>query len=66
MEGFGAQGVELVNESDAVALLALQGPESEPILAPLCDVDLSTLGYYRFVESRAAGKPCVVSRTGYT
>ncbi len=55
-----------MNESDEVALLALQGPESEAILAPISEVDLAGVGYYRFVEGRVAGVPCVVSRTGYT
>jgi aminomethyltransferase len=58
--------VELVNESDEVALLALQGPISEGILASLTDADLASVGYYRFVEDRVAGEPCVISRTGYT
>jgi aminomethyltransferase len=58
--------VELVNESDEVALLALQGPASEPILGTLTDADLASVGYYRFVEGRVAGEPCVISRTGYT
>ncbi|UCC82073.1 MAG: glycine cleavage system aminomethyltransferase GcvT [Gemmatimonadota bacterium] len=66
LERFGPDGVELVNESDAIALLALQGPDSEAILTPLSELDPSTLGYYRFAESRVAGEPCVVSRTGYT
>ncbi len=65
-ERYGAGGVELVNESDDVALLALQGPDSERILAPLTDVDLAGLRYFRFAEGRVAGEPCVVSRTGYT
>jgi aminomethyltransferase len=66
LERFGSDGVKLVNESDAIALLALQGPDSEAILTPLSDLDPSTLGYYRFAESRVVGEPCVVSRTGYT
>jgi aminomethyltransferase len=65
-EEFGGAGVELVNESDGVALLALQGPNSESILAPLTDLDLAALRYYRFAESRVAGEACLVSRTGYT
>jgi aminomethyltransferase len=63
---YGGDGVELVNESDQVALLALQGPESESILAPLTDVDVGSLRYFGFAEGRVAGEPCVVSRTGYT
>lgn len=66
LERFGSDGVELANESDAIALLALQGPDSEAMLAPLSDLDPSALGYYRFAESRVVDEPCVVSRTGYT
>ncbi len=65
-DGLGFGDVELRDDSDNVALLALQGPESEAILAPLSDVDLSSIGYYRFVEGKVLREPCVVSRTGYT
>ncbi len=58
--------IELIDESDQIALLALQGPASEDILAPLTDLDASAIGYYRFAEGRVLGEPCVVSRTGYT
>jgi aminomethyltransferase len=65
--GFPASGqVELVNESDEVALLALQGPRSEAILDELTDADLSSVGYYHFIEGRVDDQPCVISRTGYT
>ncbi len=47
-------------------MLALQGPESEAILEPLTDLDVSAIKYYRFAEGRVAGVACVVSRTGYT
>ncbi|UCC49478.1 MAG: glycine cleavage system aminomethyltransferase GcvT [Gemmatimonadota bacterium] len=63
---WGQAGIELVDESDAVGLLALQGPESEAILEPLTDLDVSAIKYYRFAEGRVAGVACVVSRTGYT
>jgi aminomethyltransferase len=52
--------------SDDIALLALQGPQAESILAPLTDADLPSIEYYHFVESTLAGVPCIVSRTGYT
>ena len=61
-----AGGVELVDESDRIGLLALQGPESETILEPLTPLDASAIKYYRFAEGEVAGVPCVVSRTGYT
>jgi len=41
--------VEIVDESDDWALLALQGPEAEDILQNLTDADLSALQYYRYV-----------------
>ena len=63
---FEAAGVELINESDDVALLALQGPQSELFLGRLTDEDLSGIGYYRFVEGRVDGQACAISRTGYT
>lgn len=65
-ESLGFEDVELRDDSDAVALLALQGPESEAILGPLSAVDLASIGYYRFEEGSVSQEPCVVSRTGYT
>lgn len=48
------------------ALLALQGPRAEAILAPLTDLDLPRIRYYRFAEGRVAGVPATVARMGYT
>jgi aminomethyltransferase len=56
----------LEDVSDDTALLALQGPKAAEILAPLTDVDLSAIKYYHFAEGKVAGRPCLVSRTGYT
>lgn len=61
-----AAGVQMMDESDGVALLALQGPKSEAILGRLTDESLSDVGYYRFIEGRVEGELCVISRTGYT
>lgn len=58
--------VTLVDVSDGYGLIALQGPKAFGILAGLSSVDLSGLGYYRFVEGEIAGTPCIISRTGYT
>jgi aminomethyltransferase len=57
---------ELRDRSDEIALLALQGPKAAAVLAPLTDVDLESIAYYHFREGRVAGRPAVVSRTGYT
>lgn len=58
--------VHLEDESDGVGLLALQGPSSRRILAPLASEDLDSIGFYEFTQGHVAGAPCVISRTGYT
>ncbi len=59
--------VKLVDTSDHVALLALQGPRAQAALQPLmAGIDLETIGYYKFTTGEVAGVPCIVSRTGYT
>ena len=58
--------VEITDDSDDIALIALQGPASQRILAPLTAADLGSIGYYRFAEGPVAGADAVISRTGYT
>ena len=58
--------VELVDLSDGMALLALQGPKAQEILAPMTDADLEAVGYYRFTEGTVDGASTIISRTGYT
>jgi aminomethyltransferase len=60
------EGVEVVDKSDATALLAVQGPKSLQTLQKLTSVDLSTISYYHFVRGVLAGVPMLISRTGYT
>jgi aminomethyltransferase len=50
----------------ATALVAVQGPRSAEILAPLTDVQLEDLRYYAIAEGEVAGIPAHVARTGYT
>jgi aminomethyltransferase len=57
---------EVRNRSDDFALLALQGPRAEEILARLTALELEALKYFHFTESEVAGQPVMVSRTGYT
>ena len=61
-----AAGVELENRHGPSALIALQGPRSAEILAPLADAAVAAIGAYRCVESRVAGAHALVARTGYT
>jgi aminomethyltransferase len=58
--------VEIEDVSDAYGALALQGPTSRDLLQQLADADLSGLGYFHLVETKLAGIPISVSRTGYT
>ncbi len=58
--------VEFEDRSDETALLALQGPKAQEVLAPLTETNLEEIGYYRFADGRVAGFPAVISRTGYT
>src|SRR5438876_39332 len=58
--------VQITNQSDATALLALQGPEAQAILQPLTEVDLSTVRYYHCAPGTVNGTNCIISRTGYT
>jgi aminomethyltransferase len=62
----GANGVVIEDESAAVALMALQGPQSQSILSRITEIDLDSVPYYRFDRGEVAGARCVVSRTGYT
>lgn len=60
------EGVELTDESNSFALLALQGPRAQEVLAELTGCDLSQVRYYGFVRDEVAGAPALISRTGYT
>lgn len=62
----GGFAIEIDDRSESTALLALQGPRAEPILARLSDAPLADLGYYRFRTGSIAGVPALISRTGYT
>lgn len=60
------EDVELRNESDETALLALQGRKAEATLQKLTDVDLAAIKFYWFAKGAVAGIPAMISRTGYT
>ncbi len=59
--------VEIVNLSEGISQLALQGPLAERILQKLTDYDLSAIKYYWFAQVvTVGGIKALVSRTGYT
>lgn len=58
--------VEVLDESDDWALLALQGPKSEAVLSGLCGEDLSGAKYYSILGAQIEGVSVLLARTGYT
>lgn len=62
--------VDVVDESGGTALLALQGPRSAEVLAPLLDTAgreaLGELKYYASTPACVAGVEVLLARTGYT
>jgi aminomethyltransferase len=58
--------VELQNASDEIALLALQGPQSQKILDKLTSANLNALEFYHFGIGTVEGLTMIISRTGYT
>lgn len=59
--------VELEDQSEKTALLALQGPLAVEILAGLTDAPVAGIGGFRFIpQAQVAGADALISRTGYT
>jgi aminomethyltransferase len=63
-----AEGLDatLVDRSDELGLVALQGPRAQEILDSLTDVNLDDIAYYHFGVGTVAGCTATISRTGYT
>jgi aminomethyltransferase len=62
-----AARVEVVDEGDDWAQIAVQGPLAEATLQPLTTLSLSEMGARHHAIATVAGVPgCIVARTGYT
>jgi aminomethyltransferase len=60
-------GAELDDQSDATALIAVQGPAAVGIVAGLAGgADLAAVPRFHFARAEVAGVPCTACRTGYT
>jgi len=59
--------VEIEAITRSMPHLGLQGPRARQALAPLCEANISDLGYFRFIPepTKVGGVPCFVSRTGF-
>jgi len=64
-ESVGRLDAEVVEASADYGVLALQGPRSREILAPLAP-EIAALPFFGLVGTKIADAPVVVSRTGFT
>jgi aminomethyltransferase len=62
----GGANVRLRDISNETALLAVQGPAAEGILAGVTNLPVANIRYYHFARGTVAGAQCFASRTGYT
>ncbi|MCE9564857.1 MAG: glycine cleavage system aminomethyltransferase GcvT [Planctomycetes bacterium] len=60
------KNIEIVDQTDHTAMIAIQGPKSVELVAGLFDDDVSKLKYYYAMPTLYCRQQCVVSRTGYT
>ncbi len=64
--GFGLDCL-VADVSNELAALALQGPNSRPILREVTTgIELENIGYYRLASTTIAGIPLTITRTGFT
>ena len=66
-----SKGVEVTDVSDSYALIAVQGPNAEAILAATAGIEdvsvpWSEQKYYAWASATYNGKPLLLARTGYT
>ncbi len=66
LQRFVPSGVNLQDNSDSTACIAIQGPRSEAMLEKLFGVELKAMPYYTFKEEKFSGKTVWLSRSGYT
>ena len=58
--------VEIEEQTDSVASLSLQGPNSRKVLNKVIEKQVDELKYFRLMENKIDGVEVTISRTGYT
>lgn len=58
--------VEIVDQTEDLGMIAIQGPLSQQIASKVTDIDLEALKYYAWARGRICGHEGAMSRTGYT
>jgi aminomethyltransferase len=59
-------GVEVEDQTEQLAMIAVQGPKALELAQPLADGELAAMKYYHARHAKVDGQPAIVSRTGYT
>jgi aminomethyltransferase len=62
----GSRDVEVSDRTLATCMVAVQGPRAVELCKGLTAAGAGQLAYYHATPTTYRGKPCVVSRTGYT
>ena len=58
--------VQFEDQTDRVASLSLQGPNSRSVLKRVCESSVDGLKYFRLMKNKLNGVEVTISRTGYT
>jgi aminomethyltransferase len=66
MNGRRPATVELIDQTLATCMIAIQGPQAVSLLQKLTDQPLNALKNYQATHAKVCGVPAFVSRTGYT
>jgi aminomethyltransferase len=62
----GRDDVLLNDVTRETAMIAVQGPLALDLVQPLVGTGLAVMRYYHGIQTEIAGRPAIVSRTGYT
>jgi aminomethyltransferase len=65
-ERVAGRGATVADRTAEYALVAIQGPRAEGMLAKLTSTDLSQVRYYASHPAKVAGRDALLARTGYT
>ena len=60
------EDLDILNLSDKINILAIQGPKSRHVLEKLTDNRINSLKFYHFYIGEILGEKVMISRTGYT
>ncbi|MEC9369228.1 MAG: glycine cleavage system aminomethyltransferase GcvT [Pseudomonadota bacterium] len=64
----GGMDIDIDDQTSGTTIIEIQGPKSRDILQPITEADISNkaLPYFRHVETKIAGIPCIIARLGVT